>query len=61
MYFDVILLLVLVLFLIGMFVFFRGNVRRAMRLQEKQTELVEQQVAVLRQTNDLLKRLVESR
>ena len=37
------------------------SMRRALRFQKKYAELLEQQVAVLRQTNDLLKKLTESR
>ena len=57
---DALLFLVL-LPSIGVMLFSLSRVRRAMRLQEKQTELLEQQVAVLRQTNELLKKLTESR
>ena len=60
---DVVLLLILP-WLIGFLFFFtwRGRTRwtRLWKISKKQMELLEQQVAVLRQTNELLKKLVES-
>lgn len=49
--------------LLGLWVFFMRRMQRGTwgKVYEKQLELLEQQISVLRQTNELLKKLVEAR